>query len=97
MTRKSLFKKVGGFDERFFMYFEDQDLCLRIKALGFEVFLSPTITVVHLDGKSWKDSRLKKKTYYHSQLIFFEKNCPPWQTFLLKIIHWIKKLLSNND
>jgi len=96
MTKKDLFEKVGGFDERFFMYFEDQDFCLRVKKLGFEVFFLPTAVVFHLDGKSWKNFQLKKQAYYQSQLLFFEKNCPSWQFFLLKVLHQFKKLFSHN-
>ncbi len=97
MTFKNLFEKVGGFDNCFFMYFEDQDFCLKIKSLGFKVFLLPAVTVLHLDGKSWNGYQSKKQAYYQSQLLFFKKNCPPWQTFLLKTLHQFKKLFFPDD
>lgn len=39
--------EVGGFDERFFLFAEEVDLCLRIKKLGFEVVHMPYMTIVH--------------------------------------------------
>ena len=45
---KEVFKKVGGFDsKRFFMYYEDVDLCLRVKNLGYEIIYDPTQSVTH--------------------------------------------------
>ncbi len=46
-VRTSVFKKLGGFDERYFMYLEDADLTLRVKSLGRTVFL-PDIKVTHI-------------------------------------------------
>ncbi|MFH0891184.1 MAG: glycosyltransferase family 2 protein [Candidatus Falkowbacteria bacterium] len=45
--RKSVLDKVGGFDERFFMYFEDTDLCRRIWHAGFKVLYYPEAAVIH--------------------------------------------------
>jgi GT2 family glycosyltransferase len=39
--RRSLFDQLGGFDERFFMYGEDIDLCWRVRELGYEVWYHP--------------------------------------------------------
>ena len=45
--RKSVIEKVGAFDERFFMYFEDLDLCRRVWRAGYRVTYLVTITMVH--------------------------------------------------
>lgn len=50
--RRSAFQAVGGFDEAFFMYGEEIDLCRRIGAAGFEIHYAPVTTVVHLGGAS---------------------------------------------
>lgn len=47
VIRKSVFEKLGGFDEKFFAYLEDVDLFLRIKKLGFTFGICPEIFVVH--------------------------------------------------
>jgi len=51
-VRREAFEAVGGFDESFFMYFEDADLCYRLEQRGWEVHFTPTATVVHVGGAS---------------------------------------------
>ncbi len=84
-VRKSVFEKVGGFDEKFFMYFEDQDLCFRIKLLGYPIYFLPDAKIIHLGGKAWKSSKVQKKYYYQSQDYFFKKHFGAFQYFLMKV------------
>lgn len=57
MWRSSSFAALGGFDERYFMYCEDTDICLRLQQAGFRITQGP-VTVVHLaqrnTGKNWR-------------------------------------------
>jgi GT2 family glycosyltransferase len=50
----AVLQKVGLFDEQFFLYYEEVDLCRRIKSLGYKVMYWPDILVVHLGGESSK-------------------------------------------
>ncbi len=52
MVRTSLFKKLGGFNPRFFMYGEDVDLCQRVRTAGHEVCHVPMAKVIHHGGVS---------------------------------------------
>lgn len=52
MARKSVLDDVGRLDERFFMYWEDADLCFRIKQENWKVYCVPAAVVVHYEGKS---------------------------------------------
>jgi len=52
MIRRSALDDVGVFDERFFMYSEDEDLCLRLHRRGWTVLHAPNVTVAHLGGGS---------------------------------------------
>lgn len=52
MVRRQAFCQVGGFDESFFFYCEDCDLCQRLVALGWELSLQTESTIVHLGGGS---------------------------------------------
>jgi GT2 family glycosyltransferase len=52
VIRRSAFEAVGGFDEAFFMYGEEVDLCRRLAGAGFEVHYAPVTSVVHLGGAS---------------------------------------------
>jgi GT2 family glycosyltransferase len=45
--RSAAFAQVGGFDERFFLYYEDVDLCRRLKAAGYAVVYEPAASVIH--------------------------------------------------
>jgi GT2 family glycosyltransferase len=54
VIRRDLLELIGYFDERFFLYYEEVDLCRRIKAAGYEVWYWPDLSVVHLGGESSK-------------------------------------------
>lgn len=72
--QKELFDKLGGFDEKFFMYFEDIDLCKRARNLGYKVLYYPEFTVKHFGGKSFLDKKEQKRYFYASQDYYFEKH-----------------------
>lgn len=74
LVRRDVFEKVGGFDEHYFMYFEDADLCLRAKKLGLKIAVIPSALVFHESGKSFASEREKKKYYYASQDYYIRKH-----------------------
>ena len=88
-VRKSLFEKLGGFDSRFFMYFEDVDLCFRARKLGQIVLYCPAFSVLHHGGKSYGEKRTQKKNYYESQDYYFQKHYGNAKARLLKILRTI--------
>jgi hypothetical protein len=52
LVRRDVLESIGGWDESFFLYSEDTDLCRRVRAAGFDVRYEPTATAVHLGGRS---------------------------------------------
>jgi len=52
MIKRDLIEKLGLFDERYFMYYEDMDLCFRYKKNGYTSVILPSIKIVHLGGQS---------------------------------------------
>jgi GT2 family glycosyltransferase len=54
IIRRTVLEEVGYFDERFFLYYEEVDLCRRIKNAGYTVRYWPDVEVVHLGGESSK-------------------------------------------
>jgi len=52
LVRGELLKRLGGFDEKFFYYFEETDLCHRIWDAGFSVLYTPEASITHLGGQS---------------------------------------------
>ena len=54
IIRREALQAVGHFDERFFLYYEEVDLCRRIAAAGYEIWYWPEVQVTHLGGESSK-------------------------------------------
>ena len=52
MLPTALWRKIGGFDRRYFMYGEEADLCLRAAALGYRPMITPDAEIMHLGGAS---------------------------------------------
>ncbi|MBC7761470.1 MAG: glycosyltransferase family 2 protein [Candidatus Saccharibacteria bacterium] len=52
LVRRDVFESVGGFDEKYFMYFEDVDLCARVSQMGYRVVYAPSAIVTHEGGHS---------------------------------------------
>ncbi|HEV2902612.1 MAG TPA: glycosyltransferase family 2 protein [Gaiellaceae bacterium] len=52
LVRRSVLEEIGGFDERFFLYCEDKDLCRRIRAAGYDVRYEPAAAARHHGGAS---------------------------------------------
>lgn len=74
MMRKKDFLDVGGFDERFFMYWEDYDLCARMMAVGKEIWFEPKAYLLHLRAGSTQPDSLKvKRWFWQSRYRFFKK------------------------
>lgn len=73
LLRRADFDGVGGFDERFTMYFEDLDLCLRLRQGGKLVRRVPSAGVVHMGGRSWQVPSDQVRCFHESKLRYFEK------------------------
>lgn len=75
VIRKEVLEKAGYFNEDYFMYFEDVDLCYRARKKGFKVLLNPDLEVMHLSGASSKDPRFTQWLgEFKGLLIFSYKN-----------------------
>lgn len=69
----AVFKQIDGFDERFFMYFEDNDLCLRFGQEGYRILYTPFETVTHLYEKGAHKSKKLFIIFLQSMAKFFNK------------------------
>jgi len=47
LFRTALFRQIGGFDTRYFLYYEDVDLCARLRKAGYEILVDPAARVIH--------------------------------------------------
>jgi GT2 family glycosyltransferase len=57
LVRRKVFDAIGGFDQRYFLYHEETDLCLRAKEAGFSTWYVPESRVMHLGQQSTKAAR----------------------------------------
>jgi GT2 family glycosyltransferase len=100
--RKSVLEKTGYFDEDYFLYGEDIDLCFRVKKAGFKVMFVPDVSVLHVKGvssgikkHSQKESGANTETknlavnyFYETMKIFYEKHYAKNHPFLFnKLIY----------
>jgi len=88
MIRRDLFCELGKFDEKYFMYFEDVDLCLRAKRWGEKIIVEPSAEIVHLGGRSYASEKTKKKHYYASQNYYLRKNFGILAALVFKVLRW---------
>ena len=86
--KKAVLEKVGYFDEDYFLYAEDIDLCFRIKQAGFKVMYMPDVKIIHVKGVSSgikkhsqanssatsKTKNLSLDYFYKTMIIFYEKH-----------------------
>jgi hypothetical protein len=69
MTTRAAFDRVGGFDEQFFLYWEDADYCRRLKAAGLKCTYLPSASVQHTGGRSSELAPfLAIRAFHHSAL-----------------------------
>ncbi|MEU5552951.1 glycosyltransferase family 2 protein [Micromonospora sp. NPDC047793] len=75
-VRTSLFTAVGGLDEAYFMYYEDEELCLQARRRGAEVLYLPSVAAIHSGGASSSDPAWIWPHLYRSMLVFFSRHRP---------------------
>jgi len=78
MGRREILERLGGFDENYFMYCEDVDLCYRAQKMGVETYFYPGAEILHHRGKSHHNQKgiedIKRRSLYY----FFKKNRGLW-------------------
>jgi GT2 family glycosyltransferase len=98
MTRNETFKKAEGFDEDFWMYFEDVDFCRRIRDTGCEIAYCRNITVEHNHGGSsridLKTTSLTKTEVRISQHIYISKHKAGFENLFIQTFLILNNLIS---
>jgi len=83
--RRQALQQVGLFDEEYFMYGEDLDLCYRIKKASWEITYVPATQIIHYKGKSTESSAGTVVDFYRAMYIFVKKHLRSRYLFFL---HW---------
>ena len=76
LARRAVLQEIGGFDERFFLYCEDKDLCRRVWDAGFTVKYEPHALVRHVGGASTAPNRFQA-VLASSRALYADKHCSP--------------------
>jgi GT2 family glycosyltransferase len=91
MVQRTVFEKVGGFDEKIFMYVEDVEFCYRVLRLGNHIIVDPRAVVSHVgQGSSNRDFAIVK--IYEGLQYFYKKHESSVEYTLLKILLGLKAI-----
>jgi hypothetical protein len=86
LTKKEVLEEVNFFDENYFLYFDDSDLCERIRKSGKRIIYYPKAKIIHYLGKSKEIIPLKHLIEYRkSQLYFYKKHRSKIEFKLLRV------------
>ncbi|MGD0082247.1 MAG: glycosyltransferase family 2 protein [Acidimicrobiales bacterium] len=87
LVRRQAFEDVGGFDERYFMYVEDVDLCWRLHRAGWLIRYEPSAEVVHEQGRSASRHPYRMLVAHHrSMWRFARQTAIGWERALLPLV-----------
>jgi len=111
ILRREALAKTGLFDPAFFLYYEEVDLCLRVKAAGFRVLYWPDVVVIHIGGESGRQLRSLKFSKTGAQVVLWRMRATllyyrkhhGFQAWLAKALEetiyhlrWMRNRLSKN-
>jgi hypothetical protein len=106
LARRAALVKVGGFDERYFLYWEDADLCRRLRSIGYHARYVPGATAIHQVGQSSRTARRSAvRAFHHSAYLYYATHVAPgvlqpkrWVArFLLGVRCWVQLRNSPAD
>lgn len=81
---RGIFERLGGFDQRYFLYYEDVDICARLRLQGYEVALYPEARVIHhAQRSSHRNFRylywhLRSMTRFFFSSVYWRLQCRKW-------------------
>jgi GT2 family glycosyltransferase len=87
ITRREVVARIGFLDERFFMYGEDLDWCLRARQAGYQNYYFPATSIIHYHGQSSRQRPLRAAyCFYQAMYLFYCKHtAPPWSRPLIRL------------
>ncbi len=89
LISKKLFTEINGFDNDFFMYFEETYLCYKVSKLGMKIINVPQARIIHLEGQSFFHFKEKREIlYFESRNLYLRKRYSP---LYIRICNMISK------
>ena len=78
LVRREAFSEIGGFDERYFLYWEDADLCRRLRNAGWSIRFRPDTRVVHVGARSSRTVKpLAIRAFHRSAYLYYATHVAP--------------------
>ncbi len=78
LARREAFEAVKGFDDRYFLYWEDADLCRRLRARGYHVRYVPSASAIHRVGHSTRTARVASiRAFHDSAYLYYATHVAP--------------------
>ena len=94
IIKRDVFDKVNGFNEKYFLNYEDIDFCKKVQDAGYKNYYFPGYQCIHYDHGSFKrDYETLVLTRYQSRLIYSKFHYSGIQAFLARVIHIVGILL----
>jgi N-acetylglucosaminyl-diphospho-decaprenol L-rhamnosyltransferase len=105
VARRTALEEVGGFDERFFLYEEDADLCRRLREARWRVVFTPAAEVTHHLGRSMSKAPRRARVEYHrSHLLYYRKHNGPLSRAALRVhlaargsVQWLAASVAGDE
>ena len=96
VMRREVMDKIGRFDQKFFIWFEEVDICKRAQKAGYKVNYYPEASIIHYGGSSFEKQMImwKQLVFNKSLLYYFWKHKPIWQWFILLLFMPINLALT---
>ena len=93
MIKRSVLDECGSFDSDFFMYFEETELCYRIKKAGYKIMSVPSSEIIHLTGKSYtKNTKIPSPMYLESKHIYINKTTKGIKRYIYNFVACLKEI-----
>ncbi|MBN1552306.1 glycosyltransferase family 2 protein, partial [bacterium] len=86
MLKRSVIETLGVLDNAYHMFFEDVDLCYRIKRNGWKIYYLPDAQIIHYGGQSVKQSVNIGDEFYKSMLKYFRRHHGSWREKKVRIV-----------
>ena len=94
---KKIFNLVGKFDEDYFLYNEELDLCFRLKKMGYKLLFIPDAKIRHLNSQKKKNNYTIKSYQYKYSYLYCRKNFKIDNLLLIRLIFSILAFLVGNN
>ncbi|MCX6744128.1 MAG: glycosyltransferase family 2 protein [Candidatus Parcubacteria bacterium] len=91
LVKNEVIADLGGWDEDYFLWWEDLDLCKRAQAKGYQIWYTPQTKVIHYEAKSFEQevSLVKQKRFNRGMEFYFRKHSGSFSCLVVKLLSFI--------